>query len=57
MSMTATRIVVFFVIVFIVVNPPLVLGFLGEPGRQAGQAIEEAIRSDNLRAMIIGRRS
>lgn len=54
--MTPPKIIVFFTLLCVLMNPPVVLGLLGPEGRRYGQMIEEGLGTDSLRLALFGRR-
>lgn len=56
MQLTPAKIVLFFVSVLVLMNPPLILGLLGAEGRRAGLMIDESLGTDQMRIAMFGRR-
>ncbi len=56
MQLTPAKIVLFFVSVLVLMNPPLMLGLLGPDGRRAGLMIDESLGTDHMRIAVFGRR-
>ncbi|WP_170181704.1 hypothetical protein [Phreatobacter stygius] len=54
--MTSTRIVMFFMVILVLINPPMVLGLFGTEGRRVGVAIEDGLGTASLRIAMWGRR-
>ncbi|WP_168201757.1 hypothetical protein [Phreatobacter aquaticus] len=56
MQITASKIVLFFTMLVVLINPPMVLGLLGTEGKRMGHIIEEGLGTDTLRVSLFGRR-
>lgn len=56
MRLTASKIVLFFTTILVLMNPPMVLGLLGPEGRRVGNVIEEGLGTDTMRIALFGRR-
>jgi hypothetical protein len=55
-KLTPAKIVMFFGMTVIMLNPPMVLGLLGPEGRRMGNIIEEGIGTDTMRIAVFGKR-
>jgi hypothetical protein len=55
-KLTPAKIVLFFGMIVVLLNPPMVLGLLGPEGRRMGHVIEDGLGTDTMRIALFGRR-
>jgi hypothetical protein len=55
-TLTPAKIVLFFGMIAVLMNPPMVLGLLGPEGRRMGNIIEGGLGTDTMRVALFGRR-
>jgi hypothetical protein len=55
-KLTPAKIVLFFGVILVLLNPPMVLGLLGPEGRRMGTVIEDGLGTHTMRIALFGRR-